>query len=88
MTDDVQPVSKPITSTKDLRDFLLAEMTSTAKGERNAIVSKAVCNYAQQIYNTLNMEIKYAYARAKLGTTPVEPVSFVAAPATPAVTGE
>jgi hypothetical protein len=65
-----------IKTTADLRAFLIEEMIATAQGLRESGTAKAVCNYAQQIYNTINMEIKYAHARAKHGDGKLEPVSL------------
>jgi hypothetical protein len=67
-------MSTRIKTTADLRAFLIEEMIATAQGMRESSTAKAVCNYAQQIYNTINMEIKYAHARAKHGAGKLEPV--------------
>lgn len=52
-------------STKDLRDFLVDQMHSAANGELDLARCKGVSNLAQQIYNTLNIEVKFAQAREK-----------------------
>jgi hypothetical protein len=65
-----------ISSTKDLRDFLVEQMTLVAKGEQEAPNAKAICNYAQQIYNTVNMELKAAKLRADMPDVIVGPVDF------------
>jgi len=54
-------------STKDLRHFLLNQMQGIADGEIEINSAKGICNTAQQVYNTLNIELKVASARAKYG---------------------
>lgn len=56
-----------ITDTKKLRAFLVEQMNKAAKGEVESQQAKAVANFAQQIYNTMNIEIKVAVAKAKYG---------------------
>lgn len=63
-------------STSDLRNFLLEQMIRVSDGEQNPSEAKAICNYAQQVYNTVNLEVKYAQARAKIGDAAIVPVSF------------
>jgi hypothetical protein len=65
-----------IKTTADLRAFLLEEMVHTAEGTREASTAKAVCNYAQQVYNTINLEMRHAHAKHKYGTASLSPVSF------------
>lgn len=54
-------------NTKELRAFLIERMQKTASGDEPVASAKAICNYAQQVYNTLNLEVKYANVRSKLG---------------------
>jgi hypothetical protein len=54
-------------NTTDLRKFLLAQMQGIADGEIENDTAKGVCNTAQQVYNTLNIELKVAAATAKYG---------------------
>lgn len=54
-------------STKDLRNFLIEQMVKTAAGEVDIAAVKNVTNIAQQIYNTVNIELKVAIARKKYG---------------------
>ena len=61
-------------TTADLRAFLLDEMVQTANGVREATTAKAVCNYAQQVYNTINLEMRHAHARNKYGSASMAPV--------------
>jgi len=63
-------------TTADLRAFLLEEMVQTAEGAREASTAKAVCNYAQQVYNTINLEMRHAHAKHKYGSASLSPVSF------------
>ncbi len=64
-------------STKELRSFLLKQMVNVAEGFQGADEAKAICNFAQQIYNTLNMELRHALAMTRLGeNNKVLPVNF------------
>lgn len=63
-------------NTQELRAFLTAQMNGVATGELDCERAKGVSNLAQQIYNTLNVEIKMAMAKAKLGDQEIEPVRF------------
>lgn len=66
-----------INNTKDLRSFLIEQMKAVAKGEIDTQATKGICNLAQQVYNTLNIELKAAAATAKLGDErPIKPVEF------------
>jgi metal-dependent amidase/aminoacylase/carboxypeptidase family protein len=67
---------RAINSTKDMRSFLIQQMQAVADGTQEAASAKAICNYAQQIYNTMNMEMRFAIARNRLGDQKVEPVKF------------
>ena len=53
-------------STKDVRHMLLNSMSAVAHGEMKPVEAKAVCNLAQQVYNTINIEIKFAKAKSEL----------------------
>jgi len=63
-------------STTELRSFLVNQMEGVAKGDIGADVAKGVTNIAQQIYNTLLIEVKMAKARAELGDDAITPVQF------------
>jgi len=67
---------KKMKSTKDIRVFLISQMERVAKGEQETGEAKAVCNYAQQIYNTMNMELRHAIAKKKLEGEKVTPVDL------------
>lgn len=42
-------------TTADLRSFLIDQMIKTADGKLDAPQAKTLCNFAQQIYNTVPM---------------------------------
>jgi hypothetical protein len=63
-------------STKDMRNFLLTQMKSVAEGDVEISVAKGVCNLAQQVYNTMNIEIKHALAKQKLEGGEISKVDF------------
>lgn len=62
-----------ISDTRDLRNFLIREMVALSKGEIDAVRARHITNFAQQIYNTLNVELK----AARLLPKPVDPVGFI-----------
>lgn len=51
-------------------------MIEVADGNVDVSVAKGVCNLAQQVYNTVNIEIKMALANEKLESTSIKPVEF------------
>jgi hypothetical protein len=51
--------------TKELRLFLVEQMQGVASGKVNIDKAKALSNLAQQVYNTLNVEVRMATALAK-----------------------
>lgn len=63
-------------STKELRAFLVEQMKGVADGSIDPEKAKGVSNLAQQIYNTINIEVRMAIARMKLGEEPVRPIDF------------
>jgi len=63
-------------NTKDLRARLLSNMDDVANGEMTVDVAKGVCNLAQQVYNTLNIELKRAKLSEQIGEDNIKPVSF------------
>lgn len=65
-----------VKDSQELRRFLLDRMVSVSEGELEVAQAKAICNLAQQVYNTLNIEVKTAQAKAKMGEGKIEPVSF------------
>lgn len=71
-------IRKPPASTADLRGFLLEQMIRVSEGLQEPLEAKAICNYAQQVYNTVNLEVRYAQAKSKIGGASISPVSFVA----------
>lgn len=67
----------PMTNTRDLRAFLVEQMQGVATGKVNSEKAKSISNLSQQIYNTLNIEVKLAIAKAKLNGQEVDAVSFI-----------
>lgn len=68
---------KPIENTRDLRRFLVEQMEGVATGRVNTERAKSISNLSQQIYNSLNLEVKMAIARSKLKEgQDVTPVGF------------
>jgi hypothetical protein len=63
-------------STKEMRKFLLEQMSAVANGDQDIATAKGVCNYAQQVYNTMNIEIKHAQAQSKLEKGSIKEVAF------------
>jgi len=51
-------------------------MVDVAEGEMTTEVAKGICNLSQQVYNTLNIELKMAVAKDKIGNETITPVSF------------
>lgn len=67
---------KPLESTADLRAFLVDQMQGVATGRVSAERAKGVTNVAQQIYNSLLIEVKMAKARVDLKGEDIKSVSF------------
>lgn len=66
-----------INDSRELRLFLVEQMEGVASGKVNTERAKSICNISQQIYNSLNLEVKMAIARGKLKEgEDVKPVSF------------
>jgi len=63
-------------NTKEMREFLLEQMKCVADGDVEIAVAKGVCNLAQQVYNTMNIEIKHALAVEKLNGGDINMVEF------------
>lgn len=64
--------------TKELRLFLIEQMEGVASGKVNIDKAKALSNLAQQVYNTLNVEVRMATALAKAAEAgaDIKPVLF------------
>ncbi len=67
---------KPMGNTRELREFLVEQMQGVATGRVNSEKANSISNLSQQIYNTLNLEVKMAVAKAKLNGQQVDAVSF------------
>ena len=70
-------VQAPLTNTRELRQFLVEQMQGVANGKVNSEKAKSISNLSQQIYNTLNIEIKLAVSKSKLNGQEVDAVSFI-----------
>ena len=64
-------------NTSDLRKFLLGEMQKLAEKKIEVQDARAMCNYAQQVYNTLKLEIQFATLRSK---NTIEAVDLISQP--------
>lgn len=69
--------ARPLTNTRELRQFLVEQMQGVANGRVNSEKAKSIANLSQQIYNTLNIEVKLAISKAKLNGGQIDAVSFV-----------
>ena len=65
-----------IGNSAELRQFLLDQMVATALGKVEPAAAKSVCNFAQQIYNTVKLEMQFAQLKNKEGIKTVEAVSW------------
>ena len=52
-------------------------MQGVASGRVNSEKAKSICNLSQQIYNTLNVEVKMAIAKSKLNGQEISTVGFL-----------
>jgi hypothetical protein len=65
-----------IKNTTEMRAFLLDQMALVADGQQAPDNAKAICNYAQQLYNVSNLELKYSEKKFKDPTFSMTPLSF------------
>jgi hypothetical protein len=71
-----------IKNTADLREFLVTEMQSVAEGKRTPQAAKAITSLAQQIHNSLRLEMDMArfissnLTAEKVNTTCVTPLAL------------
>lgn len=63
-------------NTREMRSFLVDQMMAVAEGSVEAEKAKSICNLSQQIYNTLNVEIKMAIAKDRINGGEIAAVSF------------
>jgi hypothetical protein len=73
-----KPKETDVKDTRELRMFLVEQMTGVASGKVNIDKAKAMSNLAQQVYNTLNVEVRMAtaLAKAKESGADIKPVEF------------
>lgn len=67
---------KVIDDTRSLRNFLTQKLNDAADGKIDQAVVTGIANLAQQIYNTLNIELRTAVALSKLDGKDITPVKF------------
>ena len=67
---------RAIRNTAELRAFLLRGMVAANAGEMDAATSKAICNFAQQVHNTLTVELRAAVIADQLGVKKIAPVDL------------
>jgi hypothetical protein len=65
-----------VKNTSELRAFLVEQMQGVATGEVSSEMAKAVAYLSQQIYNTINIEVKLAVSKAKLNGQSLDAVPF------------
>ena len=63
-------------NTRELRSFLVEQMQGVASGKVNSEKAKSISNLSQQIYNTINIEVKMALSKAKLNGQSLDAVEF------------
>jgi len=63
-------------NTRELRAFLVEQMQGVSTGKVNSEKAKSISNLAQQIYNTLNIEVKMALSKAKLNGQTLDAIDF------------
>jgi hypothetical protein len=63
-------------NTRELRAFLVEQMQGVASGKVNSEKAKSISNLSQQIYNTINIEVKMALSKAKLNGQSLDAVEF------------
>ena len=63
-------------NTRELRAFLVEQMQGVASGKVNSEKAKSISNLSQQIYNTINLEVKMALSKAKLNGQSLDAVEF------------
>jgi hypothetical protein len=74
---NIKTEAKAPTNTREMRAFLVEQMQGVAAGRVNSEKAKSICNLSQQIYNTLNVEVKLAIAKQKLNGKEIDAVSFI-----------
>ena len=63
-------------NTRELRAFLVEQMQGVSSGKVNSEKAKSISNLTQQIYNTINIEVKMALSKAKLNGQTLDAVEF------------
>jgi len=65
-----------IKNSKELKTFLLSQISGIADGSVAPEMAKGICNLSQQVYNLANLEIKVAIAKVKVGEDGIKSVNF------------
>lgn len=63
-------------NSKELKTFLLGQISGIADGSISPEAAKGICNLSQQVYNMSNLEIKVALATAKVGQDAIKSINF------------
>ncbi len=63
-----------IKDTKELRKFLLDRMEEVTEGKIDCAQARSICSLSQQVYNTLNIEVKAAQLKASVLDGTIKPV--------------
>ena len=66
-----------------MREFLLRQMIATANGDLETANAKSICNFAQQIYNTVKLEMAFAQIKTKLDVKQIDAVKWTSESKTP-----
>ena len=69
-----------INDTSALRSFLLDQMTAVAEGKLDVGQAKSISNFAQQVYNTVKLEMQFASLKSKGDIQQIEPVKWSVEP--------
>lgn len=76
---EVMPVRRmpgAIANTRDLRAFLVEQMQNVVSGDLDPAIVKSVATLSQQIYNTINIELRVATAKSGMGGTEIPAIEF------------
>lgn len=70
---ETNKMSNRVQSTNDIRQFLIAQMEAVANGTQSPEQAKAICTYAQQLYNVTKLEIDFMKITDKVLSAPKVP---------------
>jgi len=69
-------VIKIPTNTQELREFLVTQMIAAAKGDLDSGRARSVVAFAQQIYNSLTLELRAAGMTARGQDNKIQAIKF------------